>query len=845
MARDSSVMGTAQNILKPQTWTKRSPARNTRLLGADLQQEIAQDGQRQLSSPSSPGRLAPTSSERTEDGLAFKTKIRDVHKVLDTLKMEQVSDRERIDAVEAATVILDDVVEKYELMEDYINERLDACETKIMAEMDDRLGPLEVFHKKFLAHDAKRKHKVQSKAIAEGCEDASVRNGKRRKRIEREDSNDQGSQHEYKATSMTASFTTTTSSFSSSSQQGSVRTEHFEEMSTFLSEIQARLVDVESVSAPTRQRPWAVEVFFIPPYPLKGIWGDAGASIPNTQRTSSEGASASTAQASQALGPQPSGVVPYSFSSVSRVYQRLQSRGFVKSFEFTGSTAKEVSVAIESGFKDIFELVARFTVPRVSPSQPMSQTPSQRTSKGGTPRVALWQPLRKITKQVPLEFLSPDEISTPALWTVDFLKANCLMKGKQRKCLYITPICSTQTTSTLTWKHIKGLGPYRTPTASQEEDPGEATEVEGDADEPFWEFDPKLDATFLDDIPNVPHGSLQPSSQPFGSGKPFDPQQGVRFPAEISLKGSVSNQQRPSFQRLDGSPSFDSEQGVNPLAISLDRSFSSHLPGLSFQKQQETPPETNTHPRKSRSGTSKDHKISREPGINVGPRRRSTSTKSMPARGSTPSPPSPPHTFPFPSQRRRTLEGNIPAFAIRGSDQDAEDDTEEDQDDEEDDDDDGDKPAYNDGEEHPVKLEGSLSLLTNTTPGGELPDQSFDDFETCRTGSLREAHGYVESVVSSMSQGFSFVEQHADMEWGTLSGSSLHLDNSNASRLPEDEDTQENTAFRVASPYHSDIPTSQVTEVDIPTSQATEAVASLPCSQTPQTEDPAEKRPSS
>ena len=105
-------------------------------------------------------------------------------------------------------------------------------------------------------------------------------------------------------------------------------------------------------------------------------------------------------------------------------------------------------------------------------------------------------PLRKVHRSPTLRFLSPGELSSPTLWTADFLNASVFMhlpsSGLRR--LYITDSAGytqIQSESDLTWSKMRELPRY-TADSSQEV-------READALEKCWEHYDRLDGPQMTD----------------------------------------------------------------------------------------------------------------------------------------------------------------------------------------------------------------------------------------------------------------------------------------------------------------------------------------------------------
>ncbi|KAA8914265.1 hypothetical protein FN846DRAFT_902175 [Sphaerosporella brunnea] len=557
-------------------------------------------------------------------------------------KNEQITMQElheRIEVVEVLPAAVEDLEEKFEMIHDHVNETVDGAETRLKTEIDDRLGPIESFFRARQIQGEKRKRQ-QLSGPSENCENLSggQDDKKRRKDCKKSQGPSEAVNQSRGVTTTsftTTSFTTTTSSFSS---QAAINREQpvYEvlraELETLKAEhelLKTRLLDVESSGAPSLSRPWTVEVVLIPAAPLKGIWAEAGTSVPNTQHTGSEAAYASL----PALGrrnsstSQSSGLVPLSFSQSSMVYKRLLSRGFIRQLDIVGPTAREVSLSVEKSFQDIFEFCSSFaaksrassrarSLVRSQESNSSSFSSSQRTARGDTRN--LWEPLRKIYMQSALEYLEISDIATPALWTVDFLKANCMMHGSTRNPLYILPRTAGHSImSSLTWDDIKQLDRFDDPYAQTQL--GSAAEGE----EPFWAFNPKFDERPSQDLNT---GSF--FSEPISSIGSFAPesQNDVRSPVRLSFSSYV------------GSPKPQQEATPPATVPQLQPRRSSNL------NRAHAPPPVE-------DDTDRDITTEEDATENLNPPRKKSS-KTLVQHLSI-SPPSPPLTYPATQRRRK------------------------------------------------------------------------------------------------------------------------------------------------------------------------------------------------
>jgi hypothetical protein len=624
----------------------------------------------------------------------FLEKLKRLIEYTTALKNNQMSHQDRIEMIETLPSALEDLAEKVELLDGSVDEKLYSFETRLMNEFDDRTATIESFIK---MHGEKRKRRYTSRALSEGYDNSSSVQGDR-KRSRRSDldgseiGNNEPLQGLGVTTTTTTNFTTTTStsSFSTSSQVAQPRAPKHVDDLKILSELElfkSRLSELEASAPPSVARPWVVEIVLIPPAPLKSIWAEVGASAPNTQHTGSEVVSASASTMANVSTPRSSGMVPYTFSPVSKVYKRLQSRGFVKRLHITGPSARDVALVIETYFQDQLEWCHSFALPGTGSKQAKSQTSnaSSRASSRGSTKAGTritWYPLRKIYKQPALEYLPSSDLSSPALWTVDYLKANCVMRGATRRVLYILPSFVYPCNSIdISWNDIKKLEPYEDHDNRPEVAKGTTLEHE----EAFWGFDPKLDVK-----PTEVHSPEKFFSGPSSSFGPFP-----------SDTGSIA---------------------VSPMKLS----FSAHFTGLSPRRQEATPPATGPHLRSRLSNRMDGPHLSevaaeqvpekafrsRTPVAqeNVSPK----SVKSAPhpkSRRSEPSPPSPPLSYPLSGRRRKKVTASGSAKQSAKS------------------------------RKHTTAVEASTALSSNSIPFQRTTRGLGDDFMTTGVGRWQEGIG--------------------------------------------------------------------------------------------------------
>ncbi|KAF3939315.1 hypothetical protein ABW19_dt0202188 [Dactylella cylindrospora] len=181
--------------------------------------------------------------------------------------------------------------------------------------------------------------------------------------------------------STSTSFTSASSSCSASSRRN--QTALIKALSSQIGAISQRLQIVESVAAPTMERPWIVQVVVLP----RSTW--------TIYKRTPDG------------DVIPSITAPRILEKSSRAWKRLQSRGLIKTLEVTGGEARDVERTIRRGFGSIFK-----TLFEAADSSQQGDNPNE------------WSPLRKAPEQVTLRSLSANEMNNQ-LWKVDFLRGTC------------------------------------------------------------------------------------------------------------------------------------------------------------------------------------------------------------------------------------------------------------------------------------------------------------------------------------------------------------------------------------------------------------------------------------
>lgn len=305
--------------------------------------------------------------------------------------------------------------------------------------------------------------------------------------------------------------------------------------------IKERLDLLEAAALPTSVNPWEIEVVLLPWGPeLRGIWfapdesmhgppdsttqdseewtqsrnskpgqtlrsqgtsardTDSSPHRPSAQTSlkssvlgSSENGWDSQAISDWAAGYEDDWLFPKACASKNLVYQRLQSRGFVKNVTLSGASAKDIQTSLAYAFAEVSEHVAYDD----SKANPMiAEYPGLRAS---------YIPLRKVLKQSRLQYLTPAEMATSALWSAQFLASGVMMRvsgGKKR--LYVTTREAYAQQGDFmvreqSWPELRQLPRFQADQDSQMEgndDHCQPRVSEADAKEACWQFVEAIDA---------------------------------------------------------------------------------------------------------------------------------------------------------------------------------------------------------------------------------------------------------------------------------------------------------------------------------------------------------------
>lgn len=284
------------------------------------------------------------------------------------------------------------------------------------------------------------------------------------------------------------------------------------ELYSQLEALKAQISYLQASSAPSYNNPWELEVVFLP-FPLKGVWIEAGNFPMNTYldalgNTGDEWTQMPNTATRSGPDPQsPNGgaafgdvhgsdwLLPRACAPGRMIDSRLRSRGFVKTVTVRGADARSVQLAINTAFSDVLRMSDLSKTSRAlvhlnafdeGQGLPAALGPHQ-----------AWVPLRKIHKDSRLRFLNPSEMVTPALWDYSFLTSSVVMKASGTQRLYITqreaylqdhPVGFKAFESGWTWQRLRVLTRVYPDSQSSNGDVPEA-----DAMEECWTWNDRLD----------------------------------------------------------------------------------------------------------------------------------------------------------------------------------------------------------------------------------------------------------------------------------------------------------------------------------------------------------------
>lgn len=278
------------------------------------------------------------------------------------------------------------------------------------------------------------------------------------------------------------------------------------EMFSQLQSLQAQVSQLQAASLPTYNKPWELEVVFLP-FPLKGIWmaahefpsqrrstgtnGDDVTQLPNTVSRATPDPQSPKFQEWAGQSAESNWLLPRAFVAGRVIDQRLRSRGLIKTVLVRGPDARSVQIAIHAAFEDIF----RISCGSGGRSQGRHHNPIAELLGLGLS----WAPLRKLHKDSRLRFLAPAEMATPALWDFTFLSSSVVMKATGTHRLYITqpeaylqdhPLGYRAFESGWSWQKLRELSRVYPDSQSSLSD---APVPEADALEDCWGWDDRLD----------------------------------------------------------------------------------------------------------------------------------------------------------------------------------------------------------------------------------------------------------------------------------------------------------------------------------------------------------------
>ncbi|KAK3388417.1 hypothetical protein B0T20DRAFT_104740 [Sordaria brevicollis] len=372
--------------------------------------------------------------------------------------------------------------------------------------------------------------------------------------------------------------------------------------------LQAQISELQATSLPTYNKPWNVEVVFLP-FPLKGVWVDSRKIF---DRRQSMGPDEDWTQLPSTLSratpdptdpgftewpgqdPDSGWLLPKAFANGRMIDQRLRSRGFIKTVQVRGPDARDVQLAIHKAFGNVLEPSTHLIYhSKAAPESPLNEFLGLRQD---------WVPLRKIHKDNRLRFLAPAEMATPALWGYTFLMSSVVMKapktiGTHR--LYITqPEAYIQDYITgnralmpaWTWQRIRELSRvYPDKQHNPDETDSERDHTpEGDALEECW-----TRSDVLDDLPktgtaDLRYGHVQASYERSDTAS-FETAltsiKTTRTRAE-SPRAVMLKKGKGSFTPLSRSRSYSpaSKSSISPTASRYHQTPSSRLSRKSYER---------------------------------------------------------------------------------------------------------------------------------------------------------------------------------------------------------------------------------------------------------------------
>jgi hypothetical protein len=277
--------------------------------------------------------------------------------------------------------------------------------------------------------------------------------------------------------------------------------------------LEAHVAELQAAALPSYSRPWKVEVVFLPyGSNLMGIWSPQhdmtqrsrlNSTVTDTWTQTQHHTGMAQAQltahdqtmawerSATDLGEQEDNawLMARACGRGSRIYERLRSRGLVKTLEIMGPDARDVQSAMLTAFGDLPTTLKEDPY-AVHEDENAGAIPEQLGNYLGLQ--SPWIPLRKVHKDSCLRFLTPSEMITQALWTAPFLASSVAMRQKDVKRLYVTQSDSyvqhlSEEPAEWTWQKLRQLPRVYPDQQNSNHTP------EADAHEPCWEFDDRLD----------------------------------------------------------------------------------------------------------------------------------------------------------------------------------------------------------------------------------------------------------------------------------------------------------------------------------------------------------------
>ncbi|ATZ53723.1 hypothetical protein BCIN_09g05100 [Botrytis cinerea B05.10] len=344
-------------------------------------------------------------------------------------------------------------------------------------------------------------------------------------------------------------------------------------LTTRMEKLEDRLTQIEATLPPSWDRPWEIEVVFLPYGPeMMGIWSTnhaaskrsrvnscASEDWTQTQQNVLAAAQASLCDQGYSMSwekmmlkkdnEDDDLLMPKACGVTTTINERLKSRGLVKVVQIKGPDARDVQVALMSAFGDLPKKLSEDVFSSSKHTPP--RIPKSLDNYLGLR--AAWIPLRKLHKTSVLRFLDPSEMVTPALWTVPFLSSSVAMRTKNMRRLYVTQADSylqhhINRSARWTWQKLRLLPRVH------DEDAVESHTPEADAAETCWAWDERLDpaednASFTtslsirlsqeaEEAEDAEDAEIEPSS-------PSDEYSAVDTPMESSTPTSVAHSRVP------------------------------------------------------------------------------------------------------------------------------------------------------------------------------------------------------------------------------------------------------------------------------------------------------------